>query len=76
MQPANAQKAGPIERLIGAARNSPPMRYPELGLLCVAILVQLVGVGAVIPIRTIYAEEQGSARRSCWATSSCSFRVG
>jgi MFS family permease len=60
MQPARLQPAGPIERLILAARNSPPMRYPELGLLCVAILVQLIGVGAVIPIRTIYAEEQGA----------------
>ncbi|HUP26916.1 MAG TPA: MFS transporter [Chloroflexia bacterium] len=42
-------------------RNSPPMRYPDLGLICLGSFVMLVGVGAIVPIRTIYARDHGSS---------------
>jgi DHA1 family multidrug resistance protein-like MFS transporter len=60
MQTLNSQPNNLLSRLMLAVRNSPPMRYPELGLICLAIFVELVGVGAVVPIRTIYAREQGA----------------
>jgi DHA1 family multidrug resistance protein-like MFS transporter len=41
-------------------RNSPPLRYPELGLICLGAFIELVGVGAVVPIRAIYAREHGA----------------
>jgi len=47
-------------RLVSSIRNSPPMRYPDLGLICLALFVELVGVGAIVPIRTIYAREMGA----------------
>ena len=42
-------------------RNSPPMRYPDLGLICLGSFVMLIGVGAIVPIRTIYARDHGSS---------------
>jgi MFS family permease len=60
MQTVNAQPNNLFDRLVLSIRNSPPMRHSGLGLICMAIFVQLVGVGAVIPIRTIYAREQGA----------------
>src|SRR5947209_16694524 len=47
-------------RLLSAIRNSPPMRYPDLGLICLGTFVELVGVGAIVPIRTIYARNHGA----------------
>lgn len=47
-------------KLMAAIRNSPPMRYPELGLICVAVFVDLLGVGAITPIRAIYARDHGA----------------
>ncbi|MEO6458289.1 MAG: MFS transporter [Chloroflexia bacterium] len=47
-------------RLLAWVRNSPPLRYPDLGLICLGSFVMLVGVGAIIPIRTIYARDHGS----------------
>lgn len=41
-------------------RNSPPMRYPDLGLICLATFVELVGVGAIVPVRAIYARDHGA----------------
>src|SRR5437868_278502 len=48
------------ERLLSALRNSPPMRYPDLGLTCLGLFVELVGVGAIVPIRSIYARDHGA----------------
>lgn len=47
-------------RLLSAIRNSPPMRYPDLGLICLGTFVELVGVGAIVPIRSIYARDHGA----------------
>src|SRR5947208_13944279 len=47
-------------RLLSMVRNSLPMRYPDLGLMCLGLFVMLVGVGAVVPIRAIYAREHGA----------------
>ncbi len=42
-------------------KNNPLVRYPDLGLMCLGVFVMFVGVGAVIPIRTIYAREHGAS---------------
>ncbi len=55
-----ARPANLWTRLIAWIRNSPPMRYPDLGLICIGSFVMLVGVGAVVPVRTIYARDQGA----------------
>src|SRR5438477_2526963 len=47
-------------RVVSMVRNSPPMRYPDLGLICLATFVELVGVGAIAPIRAIYARDHGA----------------
>ncbi len=49
-----------LERLKSWVRNSPPMRYPDLGLISLGLFIMLVGVGAIIPVRSIYAREHGS----------------
>ena len=49
-----------LARFLLWIRNSPPMRYPDLGLICLGSFVMLVGVGAIVPIRTIYARDHGS----------------
>ena len=36
------------------------MRYPDLGLICLGSFVMLIGVGAIVPIRTIYARDHGA----------------
>jgi DHA1 family multidrug resistance protein-like MFS transporter len=41
-------------------RNSPLVRYPDLGLICIGIFIMLVGVGAVVPVRAIYARNEGA----------------
>ncbi len=48
-------------RFLAWVRNSPPMRYPDLGLICLGSFVMLIGVGAIVPIRTIYARDHGSS---------------
>jgi DHA1 family multidrug resistance protein-like MFS transporter len=35
-------------------------RYPDLGLICVGVFIMLIGVGAVVPIRAIYARDHGA----------------
>jgi MFS transporter, DHA1 family, multidrug resistance protein len=47
-------------RFTGWVRNSPPVRYPELGMISLGVFILLVGVGAIVPVRTIYAREHGS----------------
>src|SRR5688572_1280003 len=47
-------------RFLAWIRNSPPLRYPDLGLICLGSFVMLIGVGAIVPIRTIYARDHGS----------------
>ncbi len=46
--------------MLSAIRNSPPMRYPDLGLICLGLFIELVGVGAIVPIRSIYARNHGA----------------
>jgi MFS family permease len=48
------------ERLASAVRNSMPVRYPDLGLICLGLFVMLLGVGAIAPIRAIYARDHGA----------------
>ena len=47
-------------RLVAWVRNSPPVRYPDLGMISLGVFILLVGVGAIVPVRTIYAREHGS----------------
>lgn len=47
-------------RVRGALVNSPVMRYPDLGLICVGVFIMLIGVGAVVPVRSIYARDHGA----------------
>src|SRR5436190_960096 len=47
-------------RLAASYRDSMPVRYPELGLICLGLFVMLVGVGAIAPVRAIYAREHGA----------------
>lgn len=51
-------KAG--NRLTNWVRNSPLIRYPDLGLICLGVFIMLVGVGAIVPVRAIYARHHGS----------------
>lgn len=55
------QQNGIWVRFLAWMRNSLPMKYPDLGLICLGSFVMLVGVGAIIPIRTIYARDHGSS---------------
>src|SRR6476469_2469161 len=48
-------------RLIGWVKNSPPVRYPDLGMIAFGLFILLVGIGAIVPVRTIYAREHGSS---------------
>src|SRR5206468_6845826 len=48
------------QRLAASVRGSMPVRYPDLGLICLGLFVMLVGVGAIAPIRAIYARDHGS----------------
>lgn len=50
-----------MKRITISLRGNLLFRYPDLGLICLGIFVMLVGVGAVIPIRTIYAREHGAS---------------
>jgi DHA1 family multidrug resistance protein-like MFS transporter len=47
-------------RFVAWVRNSPPVRYPDLGMISLGVFILLVGVGAIVPVRTIYAREHGS----------------
>src|SRR5215831_13944822 len=49
-----------LERFKAWVRTSPPVRNPDLGLISLGLFILLVGVGAVVPVRTIYAREHGS----------------
>ncbi len=35
-------------------------RYPDLGLICVGVFIMLIGVGAIVPVRSIYARDMGA----------------
>jgi MFS family permease len=37
------------------------VRYPDLGLIALGLFILLVGIGAIVPVRTIYAREHGSS---------------
>ena len=48
------------EKFTSWVRNSPLVRYPDLGLICLGVFIMLVGVGAIVPVRAIYARDQGA----------------
>jgi len=54
------QRNSPWKRFKTWVRTSPPVLNPDLGLISLGIFIMLVGVGAVVPVRTIYAREHGS----------------
>jgi MFS family permease len=57
-------------RVASAVQSNPLVRYPDLGLMCLGVFVMFVGIGAVIPIRTIYAREQGASMQEIgWMAS-------
>lgn len=60
MKLTTAQQTNPGSRALARFRNNPMLRYPELGLMCLGIFVMLVGIGAVVPIRAIYARDHGA----------------
>jgi MFS family permease len=35
-------------------------RYPDLGLICLGVFIMLLGVGAIVPVRAIYARDLGA----------------
>src|SRR5919204_3407450 len=55
-----AQPNSVRERLVASVRRSMPARYPDLGLICLGLFVMLLGVGAIAPIRAIYARDHGA----------------
>jgi MFS family permease len=55
-----SQSNGLWARLMAWIRNTPLMRYPDLGLISLGVFVMLIGVGAIVPIRMIYARDHGA----------------
>lgn len=60
MHPASIQSNSIRGRFRAALSNNPLLRYPDLGLICFGIFIMLIGVGAIIPVRTIYARDHGA----------------
>jgi MFS family permease len=60
MRSAQAQRISIWARFLAWARNTPPLRYPNLGLICLGLFVDLIGVGAIVPVRAIYARDMGA----------------
>lgn len=54
------ERATPTNRIATWIRNSPLIRYPDLGLICLGVFIMLVGVGAIVPVRAIYARDHGA----------------
>ncbi len=53
-------RLGITNKIASWARNTPIARYPDLGLICLGIFIMLVGVGAIVPVRAIYARDHGA----------------
>jgi MFS transporter, DHA1 family, multidrug resistance protein len=60
MRSAQAPRVSIWARFLAWARNTPPLKYPNLGLICLGLFVDLVGVGAIVPVRAIYARDAGA----------------
>lgn len=60
MGTAQAQRNSIWAKFLAWARNTPPLKYPNLGLICLGLFVDLVGVGAIVPVRAIYARDAGA----------------
>lgn len=56
----NPTRSSGIKRLRSRAGNSMLLSNPDLGLICLGVFVMLVGVGAIIPVRAIYARDHGA----------------
>ena len=54
------KRNNPLGGIATWVRNSPLVRYPDLGLICIGIFIMLVGVGAIVPVRAIYARNEGA----------------
>ncbi|MDQ3931071.1 MAG: MFS transporter [Chloroflexota bacterium] len=48
------------DRLRTTISNNPMLRYPDLGLICLGVFIMLIGVGAIVPVRAIYARDLGA----------------
>src|SRR6476646_7739718 len=60
MATQKVNQRGIVGWLLGTVRSSLPMRYPAFGLICLAVFADLLGVGAITPIRSIYARDHGA----------------
>ena len=60
MHTAQAKRKSIWARFLAWARNTPPYRYPNLGLICLGLFVNLIGIGAIVPVRAIYARDAGA----------------
>jgi MFS family permease len=60
MRPQRAKPNNIREHVASSVRNSMPVRYPDLGLISLGLFVMLLGVGAIAPIRAIYARDHGA----------------
>lgn len=64
-----------VNRITSWVANSPLRRYPDLGLICLGIFIMLVGVGAIVPVRSIYARDHGATMEEIGLMAS-SFLLG
>jgi MFS transporter, DHA1 family, multidrug resistance protein len=55
-----AQRNSPAARFKAWSKNNPLFKYPDLGLICLGVFVMLMGVGAIVPVRSIYARDHGA----------------
>lgn len=60
MQFTQAQPKGSRRRFQVRLQDNMLFRYPDLGLICLGIFIMLIGVGAVVPVRAIYARDHGA----------------
>jgi MFS family permease len=54
------ERTGIANRISNWVANSPLRRYPDLGLICLGVFIMLIGVGAIVPVRAIYARDHGA----------------
>ena len=57
------ERTGIANRISNWVANSPLRRYPDLGLICLGVFIMLIGVGAIVPVRAIYARDRAVRRK-------------
>ena len=60
MQFSQAQPDSLLRRIQTRLQDNILFRYPDLGLICLGVFIMLIGVGAVVPVRSIYARDHGA----------------